>query len=126
MTASAKGTAEKPGKNVKAKAGLNRAILDATPGSFLNMLSTKAEEAGSELIVLNTRTEKPSQTCPCCGTVRKKALAERGHQCGCGFAATREAAALTMLAAGLRLTGREPTWARANEPETIQQCCAAA
>jgi len=79
MTASAKGTTEKPGRNVKAKAGLNRAILDATPGSFLNMLSIKAEEAGCELIVLNTRREKPSQTCPCCGTVRKKALAERVH-----------------------------------------------
>jgi hypothetical protein len=49
------GTAEKPGRNVKAKAGLNRAILDATPGSFLNRLSTKAQEAGCELIVLNTR-----------------------------------------------------------------------
>ena len=45
MTASAKGTAEKAGRNVKAKAGLNRAILDATPGSFLNMLSTKAERS---------------------------------------------------------------------------------
>jgi len=109
MTASAKGTREKPGRNVKAKAGLNRAILDATPGSFLNMLSTKAEEAGCELIVLNTRREKPSQTCPCCGTVRKKALGERMHRCGCGFAATRDqAAALAMLAAGLRLIGREP------------------
>src|SRR5262245_10987669 len=97
MTASAKGTAEQPGKNVKAKAGLNRAILDATPGAFLNMLSTKAEEAGCELIVLNTRREKPSQTCPCCGTVRKKALAERAHQCGCGFAATRDQAALLAL-----------------------------
>ena len=64
MTASAKGTAGKPGKNVKAKAGLNRAILDATPGSFLNMLSTKAAEAGCELIVLNTRREKPSRSCP--------------------------------------------------------------
>ena len=72
MTASAKGTIEKPGKNVKAKAGLNRAILDATPGSFLNMLATKAEEAGCELIILNTRKERPSQTCPSCGTVRKK------------------------------------------------------
>ena len=109
MTASAKGTREKPGRNVKAKAGLNRAILDATPGSFLNMLSTKAEEAGCELIVLNTRREKPSQTCPCCGTVRKKALGERMHRCGCGFTATRDqAAALAMLAAGLRLIGREP------------------
>jgi hypothetical protein len=40
--------------------------------------------------VLNTHKEKPSQTCPCCGSVRKKALAERVHQCGCGFAATRD------------------------------------
>jgi putative transposase len=48
----------------RAKAGLNRAILDATPGSFLNMLGTKAEEAGCEPIVLNTRREKPSQTRP--------------------------------------------------------------
>src|SRR5215470_17597246 len=79
--------------------------------------------SGCELIVLNTRTEKPSQTCPCCGTVRKKALAERAHRCGRGFAATRDqAAALAMLAAGLRLTGREPTWARASEPETVHQC----
>ena len=121
MTASAKGTAEKPGRSVKAKAG-KRAILDATPGAFVTRLSIKAEDAGCELIVLQTRREKPSQTCPCCGTVRKKALAERVHQCGCGFAATRDqAAALAMLAAGLRLTGREPTWARASEPETVHQ-----
>jgi hypothetical protein len=43
MTASAKGTTAKPGKKVKQMAGLNRAILDATPGSFLSMLCTKAE-----------------------------------------------------------------------------------
>jgi putative transposase len=127
MTASAKGTAEKPGKNVKAKAGLNRAILDATPASFLNMLATKAEEAGCELVILNTRKHRPSQTCPSCGAVRKKALAEREHQCGCGFVATRDqAAALAMLVAGLRLSGREPTWARATAPETVHQSRAAA
>jgi putative transposase len=48
MTASAKGTVEKPGKKVKAKAGLNRSVLDATPGSFVNVLLTKAEEAPPE------------------------------------------------------------------------------
>jgi putative transposase len=37
MTASAKGTAEKPGRNAKAKAGLDRAILDATPGALLTI-----------------------------------------------------------------------------------------
>jgi putative transposase len=113
MTASARGTADKLGNNVKAKAGLNRAILDATPGSFLNMLATKAEEAGCELIIVNTRKERPSQTCPCCGEVRKKALSEREHRCGCGFKATRDrASALGMLRAGLRLSGRQPAWAR--------------
>ena len=127
MTASAKGTVETPGTNVQAKAGLNRAILDATPGSFLNMLATKAEEAGCELIILNTRKERPSQTCPSCGVVRKKALAERRHQCGCGLVATRDqAAALAMLAAGLRLSGREPTWVRASGPETVHQSRSAA
>jgi putative transposase len=64
MTASAKGTAQKPGRSVKAKAGLKRAILDATPGAFVTRLSIKAEDAGCELIVLQTRREKPSQTCP--------------------------------------------------------------
>jgi putative transposase len=127
MTASAKGTIEKPGKNVAQKAGLNRAMLDATPGSFLNMLATKAEEAGCELVILNARKERPSQTCPSCRTVRRKALSEREHRCGCGFIATRDqAAALAMLAAWLRLSGREPTWARASGPETVHQSRSAA
>ncbi len=127
MTASARGTTEKPGKKVAQKAGLNRAILDATPGSFLSMLATKAEEAGCELVILNTRKERPSQTCPCCRAVRKKALSEREHQCGCGFKATRDqASALAMLAAGLKLAGREPAWVRVSAPETAHQSRAAA
>jgi hypothetical protein len=69
----------------------------------------KRKEAGCELVVLVTRKERSSQTCPCCGAVRKKALSERQHRCGCGFVATRDqASALAMLGAGLRLAGREP------------------
>jgi hypothetical protein len=45
MTASAKKTATKPGKNIEQKAGLNRAVLDAAPGSS-SILHTKTEEAG--------------------------------------------------------------------------------
>lgn len=118
MTASAKGTAEEPGTRVSQKAGLNRSILDTAPGAFLSNLVCKAEEAGTEVIVLDPRKHRPSQTCPCCDTVRKKALSERRHECaGCGFTATRDqAAALAMLAIGLRLTGREPAWAA--RPET--------
>lgn len=120
MTASARGTVETPGNRVAQKAGLNRAILDATPGGFLNMLTYKAEEAGTWVESLNTKKHKPSQTCPCCQRVRKKALSERHHRCDCGFKATRDqAAALAMLGAGLRLSGREPAWARASGPETV-------
>jgi putative transposase len=120
MTASAKGSVEEPGRNVAQKAGLNRAILDTAPGGFLSMLRCKAEEAGTQLIELDTRKHRPSQTCPCCGAIRKKTLAERVHRCGCGFVAGRdEAAALAMLAAGLRMLGREPAWA--TRPETPAQ-----
>jgi putative transposase len=112
MTTSAKGTVDRPGKNVKQKAGLNRAILDTAPGSFVNVLCVKAAEAGCQVILLDTRRYRSSQTCPSCARVRKKALSERGHQCGCGFAATRDqAAALSMLVDGLKLLGREPAWA---------------
>jgi putative transposase len=117
MAASAKGTAEKPGKRVKQKAGLNRAILDATPGSFLSFLRYKAAEAGTELIELDPRAHRPSQTDPISGEVRKKALSERTHTLPDGRVIGRDqAAALAMLVAGLRLTGREPAWVA--RPET--------
>jgi len=109
MTASARGTVDKPGNNVKQNAGLNRAILDTAPGSFVNVRCVKAEQAGCQVILLDTRRYRSSQTCPSCARVGKKALSERGHQCGSGFAAARDqAAALSMLADGLKLLGREP------------------
>ena len=77
MTASAKGTVEAPGRRVKQKAGLNRAILDTAPGSFLSNLRIKAEEAGCVLVLVDPRKYKPSQTCPVSGEVRQKGLSER-------------------------------------------------
>ncbi|WP_411839626.1 RNA-guided endonuclease InsQ/TnpB family protein [Paracoccus sp. ME4] len=103
MTASARGTLEAPGRNVAQKAGLNRSILDAAPAAFLNMLRYKAAEAGSEFLEADTRRLKPSQRCPDCGAVRKKALSVRRHDCdACGCSHGRdEAAALTLLRWGL-------------------------
>ena len=107
MTASARGTVEEPGKKVKQKAGLNRAILDATPGSFLSNLGYKAEEAGCEMVFINTRKHKPSQTDPVSGEVRKKGLNERTHTLPDGRVIGRDqAAALTMLVIGLKQLGR--------------------
>lgn len=117
LTATAKGTEEKPGKMVQQKAGLNRAILDTAPGSFHTLLAYKAEEAGCELIVLDTRTCKPSQTDPFTGEVAKKPLSQRTHTLPDGRVIGRdEAAALLMLRVGLRQLGREPAWAA--RPET--------
>lgn len=99
MTRSARGTMEEPGRNVAQKAGLNRAILDTAPGDFLNMLTYKAEEAGCELHLVDTRKYKPSQTCPSCWAIAKKSLSLRIHSCNqCGFTCGRDqAAAMNLL-----------------------------
>jgi putative transposase len=79
VTGSAKGDAANRGKNVKVKAGLNRAILDISPATFLAKLRYKMEEAGGEVLDVPTRTVKPSQTCPACG--HKEVLSESTHRC---------------------------------------------
>ncbi len=80
------------------KKGLNRSILDTAPSTFLNLLKTKAEEAGSLWVEVPTRQVKPSQTCHRCGIQRKKLLSERKHHCTCGASCSRdENAARVML-----------------------------
>ncbi|OIR10757.1 putative transposase [mine drainage metagenome] len=80
------------------KRGLNRSILDTAPSTFLNLLKTKAEEAGSLWVEVPTRQVKPSQTCHRCGSQCKKLLSERRHQCDCGASCSRdENAARVML-----------------------------
>jgi putative transposase len=65
MTAAAAGTVEAPGRNVAAKAGLNRSILDAGWTQFARILVAKAESAGRPVVFVN-----PSSTsidCHTCG-----------------------------------------------------------
>ena len=106
LSASAKGTVAAPGKNVKQKAGLNRAILDSAPGEFLSKLTYKAAEAGCQLVWIEPREWKPSQTCPGCGNQVKKPLDRRVHHClECDLQATRDhASAIVML--NVALTGK--------------------
>jgi putative transposase len=109
MVRSAKGTLEKPGKNVAAKSGLNREILATAPSAFLSMLRYKAEEAGSLFLEAPTRTLKPSQRCSDCGVVVKKTLATRQHICPCGCRLSRdENASRVILTWALDYLGREP------------------
>jgi putative transposase len=65
MTRSAKDTREEPGRNVKAKAGLNRAILDNAPHERRRQLAYKAPRFGSELRLVPPAFT--SQTCSACG-----------------------------------------------------------
>ena len=53
MTGSAQGTAEHPGRNVRAKSGLNRSILREGWGEILLMLEYKAERAGIPTVRVN-------------------------------------------------------------------------
>ena len=59
MSASAKGTAEEPGRNVRQKAGLNRSILDQGWGAFRRMLAYKLAERGGRLIQVPAAFFKP-------------------------------------------------------------------
>ena len=67
MSRSAKGNQARPGKNVRAKAGLNRAILDQGWAEFRRQLGYKLNWKGGELIVV--APHYTSQTCPDCGHV---------------------------------------------------------
>jgi putative transposase len=67
MTRSAKGTLEKPGRNIKAKSGLNRVILDQGWSEFARMLEYKLAERGGYLLF--APAPYSSQTCSACGHV---------------------------------------------------------
>jgi len=67
MTASARGTAEEPGRNVAQKAGLNREILDRGWGEFRRQLGYKIAWRGGQLLEVSARDT--SRTCAACGHV---------------------------------------------------------
>ena len=67
MSRSAKGDAAQPGKNVKAKSGLNKSILDQGWFEFRRQLDYKFQWAGGMLIAVPP--QNTSRTCPACGQV---------------------------------------------------------
>jgi putative transposase len=67
MSKSAAGTTEQPGKHVRAKSGLNKAILDQGWFEFRRQLDYKLAWAGGHLIVVPP--QNTSRTCPACGHV---------------------------------------------------------
>ncbi len=107
MSKSAAGTVEQPGKNVRAKSGLNKSILDQGWSEFRRQLDYKLEGNGGWLVAMPP--QYTSQTCPCCGHI----LSEN-HQTQaqflcvkCGFKDNADVVGATnILRAGhARLTG---------------------
>jgi len=108
MSASAAGTVEAPGKNVRAKAGLNRGILDAAWGEFARQLSYKLEWRGGRVILVNPAYT--SRTCRLCG---HESAENRKRQAlfacvACGHTENADVhAAKNILAAGHAVWSRE-------------------
>ena len=110
MTRSAKRTTEKPGRNVKQKAGLNRRVLDAAMGEFRRQLEYKTTRAGTTLIVID-RWYPSSKTCSACGYLLSKlSLSTRAWTCpDCRTRHDRDInAAKNIRAAGQAAAGQGP------------------
>lgn len=101
MTKSAKGTAEKHGKNVKAKSGLNRSLLDSCIGITLNQLEYKTVFQSG--VFLKVNPAYTSQKCSCCGHISKNnRLSQELFLCeACFFKANADDnAALNIIGSG--------------------------
>jgi transposase len=103
MTRSAKGTRENPGRNVRAKAGLNRGILGSGWGLLVRRLEDKAPGR-----VENIRPAFTSQRCSACGHVDAKSRESQARfVCtACGFALHADVNAARNIAAGHAVTAR--------------------
>jgi putative transposase len=105
MTGSAKGNVEEPGTNVRQKAGLNRAMLDAAVSRLISFVDYKAERAGGEMAEVNPY--RSSQECHSCGKIVKKTLKDRQHRCSCGADLHRDFnSAIVILERALSAQGR--------------------
>ena len=98
MPASAKGTADAPGRRVRQKAGLNPAIVDQGWSLFRTMLDCKLADRGGRLVDVPAAYTR--KTCSACGLV--EAASRRGQArficVGCGHAANVDSnAALNIL-----------------------------
>ena len=101
MSKSSKGTSEKHGKNVKAKSGLNKSILDQGWFEFRRQLEYKQSWRGGYVIAIPP--QHTSQRCSCCGYVsRNNRQTQAKFECvECGHSENADInAARNILAAG--------------------------
>ncbi|MGH3165978.1 MAG: RNA-guided endonuclease InsQ/TnpB family protein, partial [Trebonia sp.] len=103
MTRSAKGTTEKPGRNVAAKAGLNRGIMRSGWGLLARRLQDKAPGRVEKIDAAFT-----SQRCSVCGQVdRKSRESQAVFRCtACGYSCNADVNAAKNIAAGRAVSAR--------------------
>ena len=109
LTASAKGTAEEPGKDVKQKATMNRLMLSQNWGEFAQFLEYKVVGAGIEVVRVDPAYT--SLACSNCGVVKANVFEAERHRvrfrcssCGVELIASVNAAR-NILARGLAGSG---------------------
>ncbi len=108
MTASAKGTIDKPGRNVRQKAGLNRSILEQGWYQFETFLAYKIEAQGGQIIKVNpVNTSRECRKCHCISHRNRESQAL--FRCiACGHEEHADVhAAKTILRAGTRPSGHK-------------------
>ena len=101
MSRSAAGTIEKPGREVRAKSGLNKAILDQGWFEFRRQLDYKLAWNGGWLIAVPP--QNTSRTCPCCDHVSadNRRMQSRFECVACGFKENADlVGAINVLRAG--------------------------
>ncbi|WP_405086152.1 RNA-guided endonuclease InsQ/TnpB family protein [Microbispora sp. NBC_01389] len=109
MVRSATGTIERPGRNVRQKAGLNRAITGQAWGRTVTLLEYKTRDRGG--LVVKVPAPGTSQTCHRCGHRDPAARDKIRYACAnpaCGWAghADTNAAINIRNAAGTAVSGR--------------------
>ena len=119
MTRSAKGTRENPGRNVRAKAGLNRGILGSGWGLLERRLQDKAPGRVEKI-----KSHYTSQRCSACGQAdRDSRESQAVFRCtACGFAGHADVNAAINIAAGHAVTARGGDGDPAREPRTSPAC----
>lgn len=110
MSKSASGSTDSPGRNVKAKSGLNKSILDQGWAEFRRQLEYKQDWLGGE--VLAVQSQNTSRTCPACGHVsaENRPTQARFSCVECGFEENADlVGAINILNRGMKMLEGQDT-----------------
>ena len=120
MSKSAKGTVDNPGRHVRAKSGLNRAILDQGWSEFRRQLAYKLSWRGG--ILVGVPAHNTSRLCPLCDHVAaENRRTQAVFKCvACGYENHADVVgAMNILARGHRvLACREASSGRGHAAKT--------